>query len=128
MTLKLIRLEMAEPPIEGRAATREAYMFQAPLTAEGCVDPDAYAVLSSLCHMQRFVGSAAHGHGQLIRIERGWGFCCQAEDDEDAELRLNTESFAMGDEVAVTDASGETRRFRVVSISEVPLRQFGQRA
>lgn len=116
----LIRLEPAPAPGEGVAAF--SYRFVAPLTPEGLIDLAGWKDQRALCFVHRIALDGELTHGLLAHRAGGpgggsWVFDYElGAGDEDKGFWFETHVFAPGAYVALRDAEGEQRTYRVTGV------------
>lgn len=117
--LKTIRLELArtkEFP-DGRVDT--GYEFTAPLTADGHLDAAAWKTHRAACRVRRFWPDEKIQQGALLHLGPDrWVFSYEpGTDDDEPAFRFDRHRFQLGEYVSVTEHDGQTRPFKVVSIT-----------
>jgi hypothetical protein len=120
---KRIRLHLARSKDFPEGSSHHGYEFVAPLDAAGHIDPVAWKQHREVCHVRRFWGDEEE-KGMLVHRPGGaeharWTFDYDPDtsDDDEAGFRFASHAFILGEYVSVSDESGETHTFRVVSVA-----------
>lgn len=122
MGLKVIRLELARTKEHPDGDARFSYVFRAPLTADGHLDPEGFKNSRDLCSVEKSDPETGDETGRLIHTPKGWAFSYAPGDDDDEGIyRLGSHLFRPGEYVTITEHDGEARPFRVVSVKDVTL-------
>lgn len=97
------------------------YTLIAPLTAEGRLDPAAYAQHRDACAVRRFAPDEDPADGRLARRGPRWFFDYDdaGEVDDEPVYRLGEHRFAVGEYVTVTDEEGRPLTYKVAEVSAV---------
>ncbi|HEY2179567.1 MAG TPA: hypothetical protein VGH15_13380 [Caulobacteraceae bacterium] len=121
MPLSRIVMRMARNPGTEFAGgdDHRGYSLLAPLTAEGRLDPVAYARNKDACVVRRFAPDEDPADGHLARQGNRWFFDYGDGFDLDEEpvYRLGEHRFAVGEYVTITDEDGRPLTYKVVEVA-----------
>lgn len=106
--LAVIRLEHADGPELPRTGDRRVYEITAPVDGAGRLDADRWTALRRSCAVRR-LHAPEETRALVCRPNGDWA-------DEDGAVRLVGRTFRPGASVAVREADGATRTFRVTSL------------
>lgn len=123
MALKLIRLELGRTEEFPQGSHKHGYEFNAPLDADGHIDPAGWKDYGRACTVLRFWGDKEDDqHGQLIRTRGGqWAFSYEPGDEDDEPIyRFDSHAFVEGEYVTITEHDGVDRPFRVTWVRNPP--------
>ncbi len=119
--LSKISLEPAPGPKE--PAPEASYEFVAPLDGQGQIDLESWKHKRALCFVHRLGTDGAVQHGLLVHRAGGagggtWVFDYElGPGDEEAGFRFEAHHFVVGAFVAIRDADGATRTFKVTGVT-----------
>ncbi len=118
MTLRHIRLELARTPEFPEGSHERGYEFQAPLTAEGHLDVDAFRAERAGCTVRRFWPGEEERLGTLHHTRNhAWVFSyAPGEEDDEAFYKLDRHLFRVGEYVTIREPEGHSHTFRVTSV------------
>lgn len=120
MTLKVIRLELARTKDHPDGDPNHAYVFRAPLTADGHLDANEFKKVADLCSAIKYLPTGVTEKGRLLHTHKGWAFSyAPGEDDDEPIFRLGSHIFRQGEYVTITEHDETARPFRVVSIHDL---------
>ena len=121
MTMQKIRLELARDHDFPSGSSEHGYVLQAPLTAEGHIDPEEWKVNRQHCRVRRFWKGHSEETGHLIRKPGGsWAFHYDINgdpDDDETGYRFGTHVFKPGEYVSIREHDDHLRTFRVVTVT-----------
>jgi hypothetical protein len=121
VTLNRIVMRMARNPGTefANGDDHRGYALVAPLTADGHLDPVAYAKAKDACAVRRFAPDEDPADGRLSRRGVRWFFDYDDEAvmDDEGVYRLGDHRFAVGEYVTVTDEDGRPLTYKVVEVS-----------
>ena len=120
MTLKSIRLELARDRDFPYGSAARGYQLNAPLTAEGHIDAEAWRKNRAACKVRRFWEGEGEEAGHLRHTRGGaWAFHYDVKgdpDDDETGFKFESHVFKEGEYVSIREHDGELRTFRVVSV------------
>ncbi|MDE1172575.1 MAG: hypothetical protein PW790_02660 [Parvibaculaceae bacterium] len=119
MTLFHVHMILARTDEYPEGSNAFGYDLVLPLDAGMNLDPEGWKAHKEACTVRRFTEGQPDEHGLLRHIGRGWIIDYDVTDDEDNEpfFKLDRHKIDMGEYLSVTEADGEQRTFRVVTIS-----------
>lgn len=120
MSLKVIKLELARNPGTPLGGSEHAYVFRAPIDAQGYVDRHEWDSAKLLCTVRRIEKGEVVEAGLLTLNKRWQWVFSYAPGDEDDEtiFRLGSHRFLPGEYVAITEHDGVQRTFKVTSVTD----------
>jgi hypothetical protein len=102
------------------------YAFEAPLGADGHLDPRAWSELRERCHVRRFWGDEPDRVGHLVHRRGGaggatWCFAYSDARGQDIEEghHLQEHQFVAGDYVSIRQDDGHQATFEIIEVSEI---------
>ncbi len=119
MTLFHVHMILARTDEYPEGSNAFGYDLVVPLDANMNLDPEGWKTHKEACTVRRFTRDEADEHGLLRHIGRGWIIDYDATTDEDNEpfFKLDQRKIDIGEYLTVTEADGEQRTFRVVTVS-----------
>lgn len=116
-----IRLELARMEGFPQGSSIRGYVFTAPLTEGGHIDPVCWKEAKNECSVMRYWGDEPVQHGLLRHVGNGWRFDYETRTNEDDEpfFKLDRHVIEPGNYVSITDHDGVQRPFRIISVEHV---------
>jgi hypothetical protein len=116
-----IRLELARTEGFPEGSSIRGYLFTAPLTKDGHIDPLGWKAVKDQCRVMRYWGDEPVQHGVLRHVGNGWRFDYEARTNNDDEpfFKLDRHVIEPGNYVSITEHDGVQRPFRVISVEPV---------
>lgn len=119
MSLKCVRLELAQESEDAKGHPNEAYEFTVPLDDDGHLDLRNWDEAAQYCTVCRYQRDGTILHGQLIRNNRGeWAFSYEREEDEEEYVyRFSSHVFEPGECLSITQIDETDQFYRVTSVT-----------
>ena len=116
-----IRLELGRTTEFPNGDKSQGYEFVAPLTSDGHVDPEAWAIHKEACTVRHFRHDQDEQWGLLRHVGHGWRFDYDRKDDSDDErvFKLDRHVISPGLYVSITEHGGIQRPFKIASVTPV---------
>jgi hypothetical protein len=114
-----IRIALAREPGHPEGDDEVAYIFVAPIDAEGRIDPKLWRTHREACRVARLRPNQQDEHGHLVYHPGGaWGFHYdgKASLPDDAGYHFAEERFVVGEYVSINER-GKMHTYRVTSMS-----------
>jgi hypothetical protein len=121
-SFKRIRLELARSKEYPNGAANRGYEFVAPLDSAGHIDPILWHKHRQQCRVHRFwgddeeAGSVVHKPGGSEYARWLLAYDDASDHGSEAGYRFGKHSFDLGEYVSISDQSGDSHTFRVVSV------------
>ena len=116
--LRKVRLELARCHHFPEGSRRHGYELSLPLTPAGKLDRDGFEKDRRRAGFRRFWGEEEEHHGLLLHRGEGWRLSFAAGDEVDEVIfRGDEHRFVVGDYVSIKEHDGETRTFRVATVT-----------
>lgn len=118
MNFKKIRLELARTKTFPEGSRNHGYEFFVPLDEEGYLDVEEWKRHRAKCTVHRFWEGEDEEDGFLVRTRgRVWAFSYRpGEEDDEPIFRFEAHRFKEGEYVSITEHTGETLPFKVISV------------
>lgn len=118
MPLMKVRLDLAREPGFPQGSDKSGYVFVAPLTDDGRLDPTEFSKVRERCTVHRFWEGEAPRDGRLTHIAGSWRFHYPGEDieEDDPIYRLGAHRIVPGEYISVDEDDGERHTFRIRSV------------
>ena len=116
-----IRIALAREPGHPEGDDDVAYIFVAPVDAEGRIDPKLWRAHREACRVVRQRPNQQDEHGHLVHHPGGaWGFRYDGEADlpDEAGYHFADERFVVGEYVSINER-GKMHTYRVTSMSHL---------
>jgi hypothetical protein len=116
-----IRIVLAREPAHPDGDTEVAYIFVAPVDAEGRIDRKQWHAHREACRVARQRPNQEDHLGHLVHYPGGaWGFHydSQADVPDEAGYHLADERFVVGEYVSI-DERGKMHTYRVTTVSHL---------
>jgi hypothetical protein len=116
-----IRIALAREPGHPEGDDDVAYIFVAPVDAEGRIDPKLWRAHREACRVARQRPNQQDEHGHLVHHPGGaWGFRYYGEADlpDEAGYHFADERFVVGEYVSINER-GKMHTYRVTSMSHL---------
>lgn len=119
MSLYRVRIELARSKDAPQGDPGHAYVFVAPLDANGHLDAAQWKADKDRCKVERILRNAVEQRGHLVHVGLGWHFDYEAgkRDDDEALYKLDRHEIRQGEYVSVKEHDGVLRPFRVASVT-----------
>lgn len=119
--LKRIVLELARTEGFPEGSHERGYVFVAPLTPDGFIDPEVWKAKREQCEVRRFWADEPIRKGLLRHVGQGWKFDYDAasSDDDEPIFKAQAHRFEEGNYVTVREQDGAQLPFRIVSVENV---------
>ena len=116
--LSKIRLELARMEGFPLGSSIRGYVFIAPLTEGGQIDPVSWQSVPEKCTVIRYWGDEPVKHGLLRFVGNGWRFDYEglAGQGNQPFFQLDEQVIARGYHISITDHGGIKLPFRVASV------------
>ncbi|APR53952.1 hypothetical protein CA223_16125 [Sphingomonas koreensis] len=116
MTWHLIRLDLARADAYPDGSHEHCYLLRLPLDDAGLIDQAALHAAPEQATVLRSRPDQPERTGHVGRAGAGWVFSYEpGEGDDEALFHLETHPLREGDFLTLTEASGETLCFEVIS-------------
>lgn len=116
-----IRIVLAREPGHPEGDNEVAYIFVAPVDAEGRIDPKLWRSHREACRVSRQRPNEQDQFGHLVhRSGTGWGFHYDGEANlpDDVGFHFADERFVVGEYVSVSER-GKMHTYRVTTVSHL---------
>ena len=116
-----IRIALAREPGHPEGDNEVAYIFVAPIDAEGRIDPKLWRSHREACRVSRQRPNEQDQFGHLVhRSGNGWGFRYDGEAKlpDDVGFHFADERFVVGEYVSVNER-GTMHTYRVTTVSHL---------
>lgn len=116
-----IRLALAREPGHPEGDDGFAYIFVAPVDAEGHIDAKIWRAHREACRVSRQRPGEQDQHGHLVRRSgAGWNFHYDGESDlpDDIGFHFADERFVAGEYVSISER-GKMHTYRVTAVSHL---------
>jgi hypothetical protein len=118
MNWKTVRLELAGTRDFPAGSVSRGYLVRIPLKDTGSIDEESFAETPQKATVRRFWSTEPDQKGSVVRSDGHWALRCNGQPDR--LLSRASDSFVLGEEVALVGAHGMCLPFRVANI-----RSFG---
>jgi hypothetical protein len=116
-----IRIVLAREPGHPEGDDEVAYIFVAPIDAEGRIDAKLWRAHREACRVARQRPKEEDQHGHLVRHPSGaWGFHYDGETNlpDEAGHHFGDERFVVGEYVSINER-GRMHTYRVTTVSHL---------
>jgi hypothetical protein len=116
-----IRIALAREAGHPEGDDEVAYIFVAPIDAEGRVDPKLWRAHRGACRVARLRPNQQDEHGHLVHHAGGaWGFHYDGEANlpDEAGYHFSDERFVVGEYISIKER-GKMHTYRVTSVSYI---------
>jgi hypothetical protein len=114
MNWKTVRLELAGTHDFPAGSVSCGYLVRIPLKDTGSIDEASFAQTPQKATFRRFWSTEPDVKGSVVRADGHWALRCNGQPDR--LLSGDSDSFVLGDEVAVVGTDGSCLPFRVANI------------
>ncbi|MBL8548566.1 MAG: hypothetical protein JNJ73_01170 [Hyphomonadaceae bacterium] len=121
MGLTRVTLRLGRNPGYPEGEDHYGYVIQAPLDAQGRLDPALWREKRAHCTVRRFHPLEAAADGWLRRRGDNWYFWYDEADEgpEEPVFKLADHPLRVGEYVTVTEGDGDTLTFRVAEATPI---------
>ena len=121
LQFRQIRIVLAREPGHPQGDDEVAYIFVAPVDADGRIDPKLWQAHREACRVARQRPNEQDQHGHLVHQPGGgWGFHYDGEANlpDEAGYHFADERFVVGEYVSINER-GKMHTYRVTTVSHL---------